>query len=1351
MRMCFIREKNQIRMLLTAIALISAFLCSAGRACAQYTWKSVAINGGGFVPGLVYSPVQQGLLYARTDVGGFYRWNNSAGQWVPLTDMFGLNQSNNCGGESIAPDPVDANVVYAAAGFSGTGSILSSTDQGASWTVHSVAISIAGNNDGREAGERLVVDPHLTSKLYFGSRWQGLWVSTTSASSWSQVSFPVNGDAGYGLSWVIFDTHGATGSASATVYVGVMAMSSGNSNIYRSTNAGGNWSLITGGPSNMVTPHASLSSDGNLWIVYDSGGYGPNSVSTGQIWKLNTTTLGWTNVTPSIGPGSGSGGYAGISVDASNANHAVVTTIDWWSGPDKVLSTVNGGGAWSVIAMAGSSNSVFNVNGANYQKGCNNGSGGAGWAGCVAIDPFNSNNAVYPSGGAGGGGGVWSSTNIQSSPVSWTYTDKNLEETVPIFMNPSAAGGILFSCLGDVGGMRHTDVTQSPSTGMYCNPQFSNTNMLDFAESKPNTVVRVGNSGTTTSDVAYSTNNGQSWSPWGSAPPGYSSNNQMGSVAVAADGSMVVVSPYSGYGSPAYASSLGGGWTSCSGLPSGACVASDRSNASTFYATYPMEWVYGNSVTVYRSTDYGKNFAQVNTVPVSWGDANGNGQWVLPRPVFGVAGEFWVSTYNALYRFTNGGSSVTALSNVYEPMGPVGFGKAASGQTHPAVFMIGTVNGTYGFYRCDDGTGATWTQIMDSNHQYGSPNWMEGDETIYGRCYIGAGGRGIVYGDVVAVIPTSTPTMTMSSTLTRTFTATPTRTTTSTLTATPSPTSTETSTRTATPVSTSTTTSTTTRTFTWTTTSTPTPTPTSTCTVTSTPTRTFTTTMTATATSSPTSSATSTWTATTTSTSTSTRSFTPTSTATSLNTSTFTFTATRTPTWTTTFTPTPTLTFTWTPSSTGTWTATSTPTRSFTLTATAILTSTVTGTPTATGVFTSTVTDTPISTVTSTSTATRTATSTSTSTSSWTSTGTPTSTPTSTSTATTTPTWTASATATLSSTSTITSTPTWSATGTQPPTGTFTVTSTPIDTSTTTFTSTATGTSTVSFTSTWTMTATSTSTPTPTPSSTPSATSTATMSYTSTLTVTGTATWTHTNVPVFTFTGTYTPSVTPTPSATGTWSATPTATSSWTSTRTSTPTSTASMTPTASLSATASRTFTNTSTPTGTATPPFTPSATPSHTLTATWTRTWTPTTTPTPSGTSTWTVTDTPTWSPTSTLTVSWTPTWTPEFTATDTPTVSSTPTQQGGCDHLRVSVAYPNPVFKGPVKFDLGGYCPQGVRWAVFTSAYRKVGEWVAMQSGAKWDLTDAKGVRVAPGLYFAVFTVNGKSEVRKFVVLP
>ena len=746
-------------------------------------WKSVEINGGGYVPGVVFSPIEPNLIYLRTDVGGFYRWNNAISRWIPLNDMYGPEDPSTTGGESLAADPVNSNIVYAAAGFSGNGTILRSVNQGDTWTLYPVSIVMAGNNDGREAGERLAIDPNLPSKLYFGSRQQGLWVSTDSAANWSQVtSFPVNGDFDYGLSWVIFGSGGTFGSASQTIYVGVMAMSSSNCNVYRSTNGGTSWTLIPGGPNNMITPRASLGADGNLWIAYASGGYGPGGMLNGQIWKLNTATLSWTNVTPSNGPPSGAGGYGGISVDAQNPQHAVVCTMDWWSGNDKVLQTMNGGTSWTWIKSSSTGwnsppFSIFDNNGSIWTRGCDaTDSGTMGWPSSVQIDPFNSARAIF-----GTGGGIWWSDNItaavQPQGVTWTFRDNGIEETVPIYMNPSAAGGVLFSSMGDVGGMRHTNLDESPASGVYCSDPFSNTNMLDYAELNTDIVVRVGHSGSVTNDIAYSTNNGQTWTSWGSAPPGYTNYNNMDSVAVSADGSRVLVSPTNTNGTPAYATSLGGPWTLCNGLPSGACVVSDRVNPSTFYATSPMRWVYGGNVTVYRSTDYGANFTQVNSIPVNY-TPNGNGSIVIPRPVFGIEGEFWLTTDDALYRITNGGSTVTKITNVF-PLSQVGFGKAALGQTHPAVYLSGYVNGNFGIYRCDDGIGTAWTKINDALHQFGSPGWVQGDREIYGRVYIAPGARGIVYCDSAPVgtatatpsitpplTPTATPTVTITSTQT---------------------------------------------------------------------------------------------------------------------------------------------------------------------------------------------------------------------------------------------------------------------------------------------------------------------------------------------------------------------------------------------------------------------------------------------------------------------------------------------------------------------------------------------------------------------------------------------------------
>jgi hypothetical protein len=115
-------------------------------------WNNIAIGAGGFISGIVFSPVQKNLAYARADVGGFYRWNGATSTWTPLTDSFSLSQNNYFGGESIVPDPVDANVVYAAAGeymSGGNGVILSSTDQGTTWTLNTIGVPMGGNQGDR--------------------------------------------------------------------------------------------------------------------------------------------------------------------------------------------------------------------------------------------------------------------------------------------------------------------------------------------------------------------------------------------------------------------------------------------------------------------------------------------------------------------------------------------------------------------------------------------------------------------------------------------------------------------------------------------------------------------------------------------------------------------------------------------------------------------------------------------------------------------------------------------------------------------------------------------------------------------------------------------------------------------------------------------------------------------------------------------------------------------------------------------------------------------------------------------------------------------------------------------------
>ena len=52
----------------------------------RYDWRQVPIGAGGFVTGIISVPDGAGgaAMYARTDVGGAYRWDESAGHWEQM-------------------------------------------------------------------------------------------------------------------------------------------------------------------------------------------------------------------------------------------------------------------------------------------------------------------------------------------------------------------------------------------------------------------------------------------------------------------------------------------------------------------------------------------------------------------------------------------------------------------------------------------------------------------------------------------------------------------------------------------------------------------------------------------------------------------------------------------------------------------------------------------------------------------------------------------------------------------------------------------------------------------------------------------------------------------------------------------------------------------------------------------------------------------------------------------------------------------------------------------------------------------------------------------------------------------
>ena len=173
------------------VGLIAACFGAMGVAAAaavqkrpSYIWRNVTVGGGGFAPDVIFSRAERGLAYLRTDMGGVYRWSERRQAWIPLED--GIAQSSYFGIESIAADPVDANVVYVAAGMYARepGAILRSQDRGNTWQIFPTPFHMGGNEPGRGVGERLAIDPSERSILYFGSRYDGLQRSTDRGERW---------------------------------------------------------------------------------------------------------------------------------------------------------------------------------------------------------------------------------------------------------------------------------------------------------------------------------------------------------------------------------------------------------------------------------------------------------------------------------------------------------------------------------------------------------------------------------------------------------------------------------------------------------------------------------------------------------------------------------------------------------------------------------------------------------------------------------------------------------------------------------------------------------------------------------------------------------------------------------------------------------------------------------------------------------------------------------------------------------------------------------------------------------------------------------------------------------------
>lgn len=706
-----------------------------------YTWRNVTILGGGFVTGLVFNTGEKDLLYARTDIGGAYRFNPADKTWIPLLDHISREDSNFLGVESIGVDPVEPNRVYLAVGtytqdWAGTGAILRSTDKGSSWERTDMPIKMGGNENGRGNGERLAVDPNKHDIVLFGSRKNGLFLSNDAGKTWEKESgFPESEEPlGVGITFVLFDkASGKKGEPTPVIYAGFASTEKG---LYRSTDAGKSFEPVVGQPKGMMPSHGGFDSEGVLYLSYGDKP-GPSEVKDGAVFSYSPKAKQFKNITPVNPRGKDRFGYGGLAVDPSSKGVVVVTTIDRWTAGDEIFRTTNGGRKWTAIGPK----VVRDDGGAKYLYWGRDKPSATGWMADIAIDPFNNARGLYVT-----GQGVWMTEDFTEAdagkPTHFAFTNRGLEETAVLGITSPPKGPHLLSAVGDICGFRHDDLDNPPKRGMFTNPICGNASSIDFAESKPELVVRVGTAGGNEAKGAFSNDSGTTWTPFGSLPKG---GKEAGDIVISADGATLLWAAKEA--TPAFSTDQGKTWTTCKGLtaapklPGWAPVnfrpAADRVNPKTFYI---YDAIGGKA---YTSNDGGVSFeSSPSSLPTrpDWGLTP-----TSARAVPGHDGDVWVTTGNQLYRSTDSGKTYSAVDGVDESYA-VGFGKPKEGTSYPAVYLSAKIGGTQGLFRSDD-EGKSFVRIDDDAHRYGTIDKIVGDPRVYGRVYAGTQGRGVVYGE----------------------------------------------------------------------------------------------------------------------------------------------------------------------------------------------------------------------------------------------------------------------------------------------------------------------------------------------------------------------------------------------------------------------------------------------------------------------------------------------------------------------------------------------------------------------------------------------------------------------------
>lgn len=747
----------------------------------NYRWKPVTVGGGGWVTGFVVHPSAPDNVYARTDVGGIYKWQTASESWEQLITfermpLDFLEYNSNLGDAfyrgrayevlSIGLDPTDADIVYFAAGGgryedAEEGIFMKSTDGGTTWDwKDKLSIPIKGNKSDRQFTERITVDPLNPQVVYYGSQKDGLWTSSDGGENWSKtdsgqipdedVQFSIDGTSLFiGVQRIICEPSQGLATNGRTKLQYALVAGFG---IYRTNDGGASWSRIYD-----VTNSGSLPSNSKYFTDADyADGKLYFAIKSERLTIFDGTSFEQTSLTDNR--------IFDIAVDPNN-NDIAYAVINGFS---RFYKTENGGDNW--ITMPHGNGSLpepdfFTSSLAPWKE--NSSLRNYLSVGELVIDPFDSNRLWFAE-----GMGVWRADNIQNTN-SFVFKDQSKGIEMMVASDVAASSSYVTFMTWDRVGFTKT------TSSLDITPDEQTLNTLDFSTG---TSVDIAPNGEFMAAVAsdhrgccgdgdfsgYSEDGGATWSRFGSIVVKPQQRNnvnnpaalEFGEISISANdnSNMVWVSRRlnSDITDIYYTLDKGNSWSKASEngwdnkgfhfLTSKKALTADRVLPGTFYL---MEWQNGQ---MYKSSDKGQTWSSTNaSIPKRiW-----HGQL---KAVDGYEGHLWMSTgfdhrepatERGLWRSVDGGESMEKQEGIQDAWA-VGYGKAYQNNPYPTIYIYGKINDEWGIYRSVD-EGLNWVKVGEYPlGLFDGVTAIAGDPEIFGRVYMGYLGNTFVYGEITS-------------------------------------------------------------------------------------------------------------------------------------------------------------------------------------------------------------------------------------------------------------------------------------------------------------------------------------------------------------------------------------------------------------------------------------------------------------------------------------------------------------------------------------------------------------------------------------------------------------------------